>query len=56
MSSKGIHVFGIEYGRAIDSIHLTDSVLMLIKEGFELRHETFLYDAPIEEPVEEPTE
>ena len=45
-----------ECGKAVDSTHLTDSVSMLTKEGFELRHETFLHDAPTPEPVEEPTE
>ena len=43
-----------ECGKAVDSTHLTDSVSMLTKEGFELRHETFLHDAPAPEPVEEP--
>lgn len=33
-------------GQAVDSTHLTDSVTMLTKEGFELRHEVFLHDAP----------
>ena len=28
--------------------HLTDSVTVLTKEGFELRHEVFLHDAPTE--------
>lgn len=36
--------------------HLTDSVTMLTKEGFELRHEVFLHDAPTEpEEVSEDT-
>ena len=45
-------------GQAVDTTHLTDSVTMLTKEGFELRHEVFIHDAPVpaEEPVEEPTE
>ena len=44
-------------GQAVDSTHLTDSVTMLTKEGFELRHEVFLHDAPTSEPTpEEPTE
>lgn len=38
-------------GQAVDTTHLTDSVTMLTKEGFELRHEVFLHDAPAE-PVE----
>lgn len=35
-------------GQAVDTTHLTDSVTMLTKEGFELRHEVFLHDAPTE--------
>ena len=35
-------------GQAVDTSHLTDSVTMLTKEGFELRHEVFLHDAPTE--------
>ena len=41
-------------GQAVDTTHLTDSVTMLTKEGFELRHEVFLHDAP--EPTPEVTE
>jgi len=37
-----------EAGQAVDTTHLTDSVTMLTKEGFELRHEVFLHDAPTE--------
>ena len=44
-----------EAGQAVDTTHLTDSVTMLTKEGFELRHEVFLHD-PAPAPVEEPTE
>ncbi len=41
-------------GQAVDTTHLTDSVTMLTKEGFELRHVVFLHDAPVpEEPIEE---
>ena len=40
-------------GQAVDTTHLTDSVTMLTKEGFELRHEVFLHDAPAEEVTEE---
>ena len=36
----------------MDTTHLTDSVTMLTKEGFELRHEVFLHDAPTPEPEE----
>lgn len=46
-------------GQAVDTTHLTDSVTMLTKEGFEVRHEIFLHDAPAptpEEETEEPTE
>lgn len=44
-----------EAGKAVDSTHLTDSVSMLTKEGFELRHEVFQHD-PQPEPAEEPEE
>lgn len=40
-------------GQAVDTTHLTDSVSMLTKEGFELRHETFAHEPVVEEPVEE---
>ena len=40
-------------GQAVDTSHLTDSVTMLTKEGFELRHEVFLHDAPAPEPEPE---
>lgn len=47
--------------QAVDTTHLTDSVTMLTKEGFEVRHEVFLHDPQPEtptpeEPVEEPSE
>lgn len=42
-----------ECGKAVDSTHLTDSVSMLSKEGFEIRHETFAHEPQPEEPVEE---
>lgn len=43
-----------ECGKAVDSTHLTDSVSLLSKEGFEIRHECFMHDAPApEEPAEE---
>ena len=46
-----------EAGKAVDSTHLTDSVSLLTKEGFEIRHDFFTHEAPApEEPVEEPTE
>lgn len=41
-----------ECGKAVDSTHLTDSVSLLTKEGFELRHETFTHDAPAVVPEE----
>ena len=45
-----------EAGQAVDTTHLTDSVTMLTKEGFELRHEVFLHDALTQEEPEEMTE
>lgn len=36
-------------GQAVDTTHLTDSVSLLTKEGFELKHEVFLHDAPAPE-------
>ena len=42
-----------EAGQAVDTTHLTDSVTMLTKEGFELKHEVFLHDAPVAEEVTE---
>ena len=32
-------------GQAVDTTHLTDSVSLLTKEGFELRHECFEHEA-----------
>ena len=44
-------------GQAVDTTHLTDSVSLLTKEGFELKHEVFMHDAPEPEPeVEQPEE
>lgn len=41
-------------GQAVDTTHLTDSVSLLTKEGFELKHEVFFHDASEpEEQVEE---
>ncbi len=53
--SDALKEFFREAGQAVDTTHLTDSVTMLTKEGFELRHEVFLHDAPTEpeEVVEE---
>lgn len=43
-----------ECGKAVDSTHLTDSVSLLTKEGFELRHECFIHEAqPEPEPEAE---
>ena len=42
-------------GQAVDSTHLTDSITLMTKEGFELKHEVFLHDAPAPEPEPEPT-
>lgn len=32
-------------GQAVDSTHLTDSVSLNTKEGFNMRHEVFMHDA-----------
>ena len=45
-----------EVGKAVDSTHLTDSVSLLTKEGFEVKHECFMHEAPAPEPETEPTE
>ena len=42
--------------QAVDTTHLTDSVSLLTKEGFELKHEVFLHNAPEPEPEEEQPE
>ena len=42
-----------ECGKAVDSTHLTDSVSLLSKEGFEIKHETFIHEAQPEQPAEE---
>ena len=52
---EALKEFFREAGQAVDTTHLTDSVTMLTKEGFELRHEVFLHD-PAPAQVEEPTE
>jgi hypothetical protein len=53
---EALKEFFREAGQAVDTTHLTDSVTMLTKEGFELRHEVFLHDAPAPTPevAEEP--
>lgn len=43
-------------GQAVDTSHLTDSVSLLTKEGFELKHEVFFHNTPTPEPEEEPVE
>ena len=50
---EALKEFFRQAGQAVDTTHLTDSVTMLTKEGFELRHEVFLHDAPAEEVTEE---
>ena len=56
--TEALKEFFREAGQAVDTTHLTDSVTMLTKEGFEVRHEVFLHDAPEPTPeqVEEPVE
>ena len=50
--SDALKEFFRQAGQAVDTTHLTDSVTMLTKEGFELKHEVFLHDAPTPEPEE----
>jgi hypothetical protein len=45
---EALKEFFRQAGQAVDTTHLTDSVTMLTKEGFELRHEVFLHEAPTE--------
>lgn len=40
-------------GQAVDTTHLTDSVSLLTKEGFELRHECFKHEVIPEEVTTE---
>ena len=56
--TDAIKEFFRQSGQAVDTTHLTDSVTMLTKAGFEVRHEVFTHEAPEPEPeaVEEPTE
>ena len=54
--SDALKEFFRQAGQAVDTTHLTDSVTMLTKEGFEVRHEVFLHDAPTPEVVEESVE
>ena len=39
--SDAVKEFFRQAGQAVDSTHLTDSVSLLTKEGFEVRHEYF---------------
>lgn len=48
--AEALKEFFRQAGQAVDTTHLTDSVTMLTKEGFELRHEVFLHEAPTTEP------
>ena len=54
--AEALKEFFRQAGQAVDTTHLTDSVSMLTKEGFELKHETFAHEPIPEEPTEEPTE
>lgn len=42
---EAIKEFFRQAGQAVDTTHLTDSVSLLTKEGFEVRHEVFMHDA-----------
>ena len=46
---EALKEFFRQAGQAVDSTHLTDSVSLLTKEGFELRHEFFTHEAPAPE-------
>lgn len=43
--AEAIKEFFRQAGQAVDTTHLTDSVSLLTKEGFEVRHEVFTHDA-----------
>lgn len=43
--ADAIKEFLRQAGQAVDSTHLTDSVSLLTKEGFEVRHEYFEHGA-----------
>ena len=43
--SDAVKEFFRQAGQAVDSTHLTDSVSLLTKEGFEVRHEYFEHSA-----------
>lgn len=42
--SDAVKEFFRQAGQAVDSTHLTDSVSLLTKEGFEVRHEFFAHE------------
>ena len=54
--TEALKEFFRQAGQAVDTTHLTDSVTMLTKEGFEVRHEVFFHNAPTPEPEEVPVE
>ena len=54
--ADALREFFRQAGQAVDTTHLTDSVTMLTKEGFELKHEVFVHDAPEPATDEEPAE
>ena len=56
VEAEALKEFFRQAGQAVDPTPLTDSVSMLTKEGFELKHETFAHEPIPEEPTEEPTE
>ncbi len=43
--AEALKEFFRQAGQAVDTTHLTDSVTLLTKEGFELRHEVFIHEA-----------
>lgn len=51
--TEALKAYFREVGKAVDSTHLTDSVSLMTKEGFELKHEVFEHE-PQPEPEEEP--
>ena len=55
--SEAMKEYFRQAGQAVDTTQLTDSVSLLTKEGFELKHEVFFHDAPAPEPeAEQPEE
>ena len=51
--AEALKEFFRQAGQAVDTTHLTDSVTVLTKEGFELRHEVFIHGAEAVEAVTE---